>query len=84
MQGGRKIDRMTGENAREVEQFATAVKGIIRRTNLLADALQVFEREGGEARCLPASSAASATEWGQAELELVDARPSTAASHSFR
>lgn len=67
-----EIERMTGENDREVEQFATAVKGIIRRTNLLAEALFVFEREAAAAARAPA---VSATETSRAELEPIQARP---------
>ncbi|MFT0849672.1 methyl-accepting chemotaxis protein [Achromobacter sp. F4_2707] len=38
-----EIDRMTQENAKAVQQFAMAVQGIIGRTDLLAEALRVFE-----------------------------------------
>lgn len=38
-----EIDRMTQENAKAVQQFAMAVHGIIGRTDLLAEALRVFE-----------------------------------------
>lgn len=40
-----EIDRMTHENSRAVQQFATAVRGTIRRTDRLAEALHAFDRK---------------------------------------
>lgn len=40
-----EIDRMTQENSRAVQQFAAAVRGTIRRTDRLAEALHAFDRK---------------------------------------
>lgn len=39
-----EIDRMTQENGRAADQFASAVQGMIGRTDRLADALNAFDR----------------------------------------
>ncbi len=55
-----EIDRMTQENARAVQQFAGAVHGIIGRTDLLAEALRVFETSKPQAEIAPAARLAHA------------------------